>query len=406
MAISVQLRRTPLTLLFTALVATLAIGCQKPEQIRSYTVPKEAKVEVAKAAPAAVPGKPTDRMLAAIVPTGSQAWFFKVVGPIAAIDKLEKEFNDFFAGVRFADDGKPKWQLPTGWKEAAGNEMRFATIIVPADGKPLEITVNALPWSGTPADMLSNVNRWRGQLQLPSIGAAQVAESTHESKAGDHPMMLVDLRGHFAGSGMSPPFAGLGAAPGVSPGSALPELPPGHPPIDSSAPPTPSVAPPATASVNTPKYTAPSDWKPLEVAGLRKAAFAIGDAEHGAEVTLINFPTTEGSMIADPLANTNRWRREVGLNDLKQDELAQANELIEIDGQPAIYVRAVPDATQASQSQSNLATLGAMAKNGDQLWFIKLKGDRAVVTAQEDAFKSFLKSLRFAAGGGATDGHK
>ena len=48
------------------------------------------------AAPAAKPGEPTDRMLAAILPAGGQAWFFKVVGPIPAIDKHEKEINDFF----------------------------------------------------------------------------------------------------------------------------------------------------------------------------------------------------------------------------------------------------------------------------------------------------------------------
>jgi hypothetical protein len=65
----------------------------------------------------------------------------------------------------------------------------------------------------------------------------------------------------------------------------------------------------------------------------------------------------------------------------------------------------VPDPSEASQSQSKLATLAAMAKRGDDLWFIKFSGDRSVVTAQENAFKTFLKSLRFAAGSGATDGH-
>ena len=47
-----------------------------------------------------------------------------------------------------------------------------------------------------------------------------------------------------------------------------------------------------------------------------------------------------------------------------------------------------------------------MVKNGDQIWFLKLKGDRDVVVAQEAAFKAFLKSLRFAGDRGATDGHK
>jgi hypothetical protein len=417
MVISGYLRRPRLNFLLAALVTTIFAGCQKPEQIRSYSVPKEVKAEVAKAEPAATPvktGDPTDRMLAAILPAGGQAWFFKVVGPIPAIDKLEKEFNDFFTTIRFADDGKPKWQLPTGWKEAPGNTMRFATIVVPSDRKPLEITVNALPWSGTPADMLSNVNRWRGQLQLPPIAEDKIAESTHEAKAGELPITIVDLRGNFAG-GMSPPFAGAGARPGAAP-TGPPNLPPGHPPIDSaSSQPTtpppqsqPGIAPPDQASVSVPKFTAPADWKVQGVApgGFRKAAFTIGDTDPSTEVTLIDFPANGGSMMADPLANTNRWRREVGLGDLKQDELAKANELIEIDGKPAILVRAIPDASQASESKANLATLGAMIKTGDTLWFVKLKGDRTVVTAQEEAFKTFLKSLRFAADAGATDGNK
>ena len=47
-----------------------------------------------------------------------------------------------------------------------------------------------------------------------------------------------------------------------------------------------------------------------------------------------------------------------------------------------------------------------MAKAGDQIWFIKLKGDRTVVAAQEDAFKTFLKSLQFSGSDGAPDGNK
>jgi len=287
----------------------------------------------------------------------------------------------------------------------------LATIAIPAEPKPLEITVNSLPWSGTSADMLSNVNRWRGQLQLPPTDAVHVAENTREAKAGDLSITIVDLRGHFAGSGMIPPFAG-GAGPFAGGSSAPPgnaasgdrsNLPAGHPPIDAASPPL-GPAPPVSSD-ETPKFVVPKDWQEVPAGGMRKAVFAIGDEQHGALVTLINFHTTEGPQIGDPLQNVNMWRQGVGLPTIKQDELSKYTESIEIDGQPAVYVRVVPDPSDASQSQSKLATLAAMAKRGDVLWFIKINGDRSVVTTQEDAFKSFLKSLRFAAGSGATDGH-
>ena len=397
--------------LLAALLTAAFVGCSEREKIQTYSAPKEAAPPVAKAA--APQGDPTDRMVTAIVPSGDQAWFFKVVGSIAAVDKHEKALDEFFSGIRFADDGKPKWQLPAGWKDEASNiPMRFATIVVPNDPKPLEITVSALPWTGTPDDLLRNVNRWRGQLQLPPVRAGQVAETTRAAKAGDVSITIVDLRGHFAGSGMSPPFAGPMAGAGAT-GGSQPELPPGHPPIDTVAPISPQAeAPPnaqspaaPTAAPGAPKFTAPNDWKQLPAGGMRKAAFAVGDSAKGAVVTLIDFPATAGPMIADPLQNVNRWRREVGLPEVKQEELATATETIEIDGQPATLVRAIPDAAQAGQSQANTGTLAAMAKSGDMVWFIKLTGDRSVVAAQEDAFKSFLKSLRFAAGDGATDGH-
>ena len=63
-------------------------------------------------------------MLAAILPAGGQAWFFKAVGPIADIDKHEKEINDFFAALTLAADGRANWKLPAGWKEEAGTGIR------------------------------------------------------------------------------------------------------------------------------------------------------------------------------------------------------------------------------------------------------------------------------------------
>jgi hypothetical protein len=357
-----------------ALAAFVITGCQESAQIRSYPVPKERKQELAKAAPTAAPGEPTDRMLAAILPSAGQAWFFKVVGPIAAVDQHEKELDDFFTAIRVGDDGKPNWQLPAGWKETpGGNAMRLATIVVPADKKPLEITVNALPWSGTSEDLLANVNRWRGQLQLPAIAAPQVTEFTRDAKAGEQQMTIVDLRGRYAGSGM-PPFASAGAASG-----AAPELPPGHPPIEpSGAPNTEAEAAKAAAAEATsenggvtkpidrmlaailpagdrawffkvvgpladvdkqadainkffetirapggdrPTWTLPADWKEEPGTGMRAATIRIPADKRALELSVIALPWR--GTPADLLSNINRWRGQMKLAAADEKELKE-----------------------------------------------------------------------------------
>jgi hypothetical protein len=110
-------------------------------------------------------------------------------------------------------------------------------------------------------------------------------------------------------------------------------------------------------------------------------------------------------LIADPLENVNRWREEVGLPAITAEALDQEVEKLEIDGQPATYVKLIPDAEKPEQSQADRATLAAMVTSGDRIWFVKMTGNRELVAAQEDQFKSFLKSFRFPADGGANDGN-
>jgi hypothetical protein len=162
-------------------------------------------------------------MLAAILPAGNQSWFFKVVGPTDPVDKRADDINKFFASIRNGDAGRPTWELPADdWKEEEGTGMRAATIWIPSGNeKPLELSV--IPSGG---DLLSNINRWRGQMKLPEASQAELSEFTREIKSGDATITVVDLRGHFdAGTAMVPPFA-RGA------GQQAPQLPPGHPPID------------------------------------------------------------------------------------------------------------------------------------------------------------------------------
>lgn len=407
-------------------ITSLALGCGKPDQIQTYTVAKEpaplAAGEVASATGnnPAQPAAATDRMLAAILPDGGRAWFFKVVGPMAAIDKHAEAIDGFFASVRPAGDKPlPAWKLPEGWTQQPGNEFRAATIVIPGD-KPLDLTVSTLGWSGSQDDLLLNINRWRGQMQLAKIGPQQLAESTREVKAGDATITVVDLTGRFQ-SGMTPPFAGrapfaggANAPPGLNPSApnapAGPaELPAGHPPLapdSAKAASAPAIAPRGPAQSDVPKFTLPEKWKvlPIEEGSMRKAAFDVADGSKQALITVTQFSARVPAM-ADPLQNVNRWRGEIGLSRVDDDTLEKVTESIEVGGEKATFMAAIPDTTKPEESQVEQATLAAMVRVGDEMWFFKMKGNRDLVAAEQQNFRDFLKSVRFTAGPGAPDGN-
>lgn len=388
-------------------ILPLLIGCSRQEQIHSYDVPKEpappaAAATTAPASPAPKqPSAPTDRMLAAVLPAGDRAWFLKVTGPISDMEPLAKTIDEFFHSLSAKPgDAKPSWKLPQGWTESPGTGMRAATINIPSGDRTHELSVIALPWSGDDGELLSNVNRWRGQMSLPEINQTALDETTRSVKVGDATMTIVDLSGNFAAGAMTPPFAGAGpTSPGArpalpnastpAPSSSSPaDLPPGHPPID----PAETVASPVPLTFTTPK-----GWQTLPAGGMRKAAFGIIDGDQKALVTVIDFPVNAGPLMADPLENINRWRREVGLAEIDKDALNDHSETIEIGTHPAIYVEMIPDSEKQSQSQADLATAAAMVTAGDQIWFFKLTGSRDLVSRERENFKTFLKSVKFAA---------
>ena len=66
--------------------------------------------------------------------------------------------------------GLPKWTVPEGWKETEGNQFSLAAFAVQDDGKSVKTTV-----SSAGGDLLANVNRWGGQLQLPDWSQAEMS---------------------------------------------------------------------------------------------------------------------------------------------------------------------------------------------------------------------------------------
>ena len=96
-------------------------------------------------------------------------------------------FTNFLKTVHFTAEGKPEWTLPEGWKQQPGSDIRYATLIIGGEAGPLEISVTALP--KPPGDdeeyALVNINRWRGQLQLPPIRPRATCQRDDEASTLD-----------------------------------------------------------------------------------------------------------------------------------------------------------------------------------------------------------------------------
>lgn len=68
-----------------------------------------------------------------------------------------------------------KYETPDGWTDKPGSAMRKASFST-AGGS--EVTAFAFPNVAAMADPLGNVNRWRGQIELPPITAEALAAET------------------------------------------------------------------------------------------------------------------------------------------------------------------------------------------------------------------------------------
>jgi hypothetical protein len=363
-----------------ALLAALA-GCNPTEKVERYQVEKPdilaEKYFPESAATRAATSTGPDRMLAAIVPHGSQFWFFKLAGPADAVAGQGKGFLRFMLSVHFAAgaESPPEWTLPEGWTRQPGNQIRYATLEIDPGPPPLEVSVTTLekpPEEDAAAEaVLRNVNRWRGQMGLAPITKDHLAEETKPLKVGGEMGTFVNLKGKLGKGGMGPPFAGGSLPPGH------PELPPDHP-----------EKPPADAPAEL-TFKTPDGWQPGKLNAMRKAAFVVTDGSEKIEITVVALPPFAG----DLLPNVNRWRGQVHLPETTADELTRQAKPISIDGVTGSYIELTGPPEPAPQQ----AIFGAMAAAGDRVWFATLRGDAKLAEREKPKFESFLKSIKFAA---------
>jgi hypothetical protein len=329
------------SLLVFGALAILAGGCRKPEEVRHYQAPKD----------------PMWRMVAAIVPAANETWFFKVVAPPRRLSASMDEFTGFIRSLKIAES--VTWTLPPGWTAESGSGERRSTLRFGKDDPRLEVSVVRLPADA--GGVLQNVNRWRGQLGLDSIGEAALASQSTPLEVSGAKVILVDLQG--------PRKPAMGPKMGGSMGGPEPER---------ASPEKPSMADYRSMF----GYQVPGGWvenpKPQKD---RILEFRAGEGGSAALVTLSIFP----GMTGDVAMNVNRWRQQAGLEPLEPaaaEGMARTMTFLNRDG---FYVEVLG----ASRGIICVFVLDQQAS-----MFLKMDGTAETVDRQKPLFHAFLQSLK------------
>jgi hypothetical protein len=316
------------------LVAGMALlvlaGCGE-EGVTTYTVPKEKEPPAPEVA-----RDPGRRLLGAIVPRDKATWFFKLTGPDAAVAAQAEAFQKFLESVRFPAAGKViDWTKPDDWAEGPDKPGRYATLLVGPQKLELSVTTLGPLQNEGENTVLGNVNRWRGQLRLAPVTAAELEKTTKPIKVGGVDATLVDI---------------------ARPGQAA--------------------DPRGKGKLN---YEVPADWKEAPNDELSSLRFLVTKDGRQAVVTLSLMRRQ------DVLSNVNRWRNQLGLKRMTEAELAQNVGTIELKSGKAPY---------ADFSAGGQRLLGVLADHGDGSWVFKMRGDADQVGSQKAAFEAFVKSVR------------
>lgn len=137
-------------------------------------------------------------------------------------------------------------------------------------------------------------------------------------------------------------------------------------------------------------YKAPSGWEEQPPGEMRVASFRVQKDGKQADVSVIPLPGLAGS----DLSNVNRWRGQVGLAAVSEEELAKLAQPVEAGGKPAqLFEQAGQNPSENEKSR----ILAVIQRRDGVAWFYKMTGSDELVAQQKPAFMEFLQSLQFQA---------
>lgn len=365
----------------------LLSGCDRQEKITTYTVPKHETLQnQAFLDDNAVRHPKVQRMIGVVLPHAQALWFFKLEGDVDAVAAKEPEVRQFLTTVGFVaqpektadgrpDSDKPVWKLPEGWKElpsGPGNAMRFVTLSLSGD-PALEMSVTVLPAvPGAPVEpqVLNNLNRWRNQMSLPPIDEEDLSVRSEKLALDVGDAYWINIMGRPRARPQMPP----------------PQMPPPQMPPQGGNPHGAGQGLPAEAK--SPTFTRPAEWADAPLVQFSTATFEVIDKDRpvAAGEKPPRVVVTISSARGERIAHVNRWRGQLKLDPIPEGELNRVLTRINVGGKPG----------ELFESSNDVRTIIAvMVTVRDQMWFVKLDGDKQLADQERPRFVAFLKSINF-----------
>jgi hypothetical protein len=139
---------------------------------------------------------------------------------------------------------------------------------------------------------------------------------------------------------------------------------------------------------NPPKWIKPEGWTEQPLSEMRLGSFkADGSNGISADVSVTAFPGDAGGLAP----NVNRWRGQLQLPPLQEEELQQTIERTQVDGVQAFLV----DIQTPQNAPKPSRILGAVLETTGRTWFVKMTGSPEMIESQHQKFLDFVKSFRF-----------
>ncbi|MBI3879337.1 MAG: hypothetical protein HY301_04645 [Verrucomicrobia bacterium] len=281
------------------------------------------------------------------------------------------------------------WTLPAGWKEAGPGRMSIASFTITGEGgKQAQVTITPLPPLG--GREAAVVNMWREQAGQPELSEEEAAKQLQPVEVGGETGKLFEVS--TKGEGTNAPMRIVTAMVHRADASWFYKLSGDVAVVEAQRPAfveflksirikeAPAETAEAPAASSSFKWKVPDGWQSVTPGQMQDAKFSVpANGAAKADVTVSIFPSDTGGT----LGNVTRWRRQIGLGEISEADLAKLVTPLDPANSGAMLV----DMTNGGKQ-----LIGAIVPRGGRWFFYKLLGDEAAVAPQKEMFVAFVKS--------------